>query len=469
MISRLANPLLIKELREEMRSRKIFFVVPVYIALLSIVALIAVASNTGTSFNPLTLSNDSRITMYSFIVTISILLGLVTVVLGASSFTTEREKSTFELLELTPLSYVELVLGKFLHGFVLICLILLSSMPVLATLFFMGGLTYTDLILSLFYLTTFFAAILMASICISIVSSRTILSIILTLALGFLISVGLAILTASASRAPELRGFLVISPWLVTYQQIFEPAGLKILGIDLPVWPFFLSIYMGLGLLFLCWGRNALDNRKLERNAWVRTLGIILLNAYAALGILCMKSFAPIKEPQIADLYQGILAIVVVVLPCFALGVFTDRDRIVFNERPFLESWNPARLMYNYPATGITYFMLLLFSLSILISVTSGIAFEKTWEFTLPALSWIFPWFLIFIALRLLRFRPRGIFVTYLLGSILYTIVIAFFNVNRSPKTLSDFYLIDPGILILWISSILLFSIAKVRSRPKTS
>src|SRR5580765_2108417 len=154
-----SNPLLIKELREEMRSRKIFFVVPVYIALLSIVALVAVNANTGISFNPATLSNDARITLYSFIVTISILLGLVTVVLGASSFTTEREKATFELLELTPLSSTELVLGKFLHGFVVICLILLSSLPVISTLFFMGGLTYSDLFLSLFYLAVFFSAV----------------------------------------------------------------------------------------------------------------------------------------------------------------------------------------------------------------------------------------------------------------------------------------------------------------------
>ena len=108
MIGFLSNPLLTKELREEMRSQKIFFVVPVYIALLSIVALVAVGSNTGASFNPLTLSNNARITMYSFLVTISILLGLVTIVLGAASFTTEREKATFELLELTPLSYQNL-------------------------------------------------------------------------------------------------------------------------------------------------------------------------------------------------------------------------------------------------------------------------------------------------------------------------------------------------------------------------
>src|SRR5262249_39619422 len=87
-----ANPLVIKELREEMRSKKIFVLVPAYIAILSIVALVAVGSSGGASFNPLTLSSEARITLYSFIITITILLGLVSIVLGAASFTVEREK-----------------------------------------------------------------------------------------------------------------------------------------------------------------------------------------------------------------------------------------------------------------------------------------------------------------------------------------------------------------------------------------
>ena len=461
-----ANPLLTKELREEMRSRKIFFVVPVYIAVLSIVALVAVGSNTGSGFNPSTLSNTSRLTMYSFIVTISILLGLVTVVLGAAAFTTEREKSTFELLELTPLTYAELVLGKFLHGFVLICLILLSSLPVLATLFFMGGLTYTDLFLSLFYLVIFFAAVLLGSICISIISSRTILSIILSLALGFVVSVSLAILTAGVSRSNSARGFAVLSPWLVTWQQIFEPTPLKVAGIDLPVWPFYVSIYACLCLLFLGWARNALDTRKLERNPWVRLLGLLLVNAYIALGVLCARSYAPIRESDIIDIYQAILGAIVVILPCFALGGFTDRDRVAFFQRPFLESINPRRVMLNYPASGVTYLMLLLVTVMITLSLASGVPISATWAHAQILFAWIIPWFLLFIALRLFGFRPRGIFVTYLLATILYTIIVSFLNAGTTTaKTFSEFYTPDIGMFLLWLLSLGLYAIAIARKR----
>ena len=55
-----SNPLLIKQLREEVRSRKIFFIVPVYIALLSIVPLIAISSNSGASFNPMSLAREFK-------------------------------------------------------------------------------------------------------------------------------------------------------------------------------------------------------------------------------------------------------------------------------------------------------------------------------------------------------------------------------------------------------------------------
>src|SRR5688500_16323520 len=118
-----------------MRSRKIFFLVPVYIAILAGIALVAVASTTTTRFDPVALSSSAKITLFSFIIAVSILLGLIALILGAASFTTEKERATFELLELTPLSYIQLVLGKFLHSFILISLILLSSLPVFSTLF----------------------------------------------------------------------------------------------------------------------------------------------------------------------------------------------------------------------------------------------------------------------------------------------------------------------------------------------
>ncbi len=463
--SAFANPLLIKQLREEMRSRKIFFIVPVYIALLSIVPLIAVSSNSGPSFNPISLAANSRITMYSFVIAISILLGLVSIVFGASSFTTEREKATYELLELTPLSYVDLVLGKFFHGFILILLILLASLPVLSTLFFMGGLAYIDLFLSLFYLIVFFSVVLLGTICISIVSSRTILSIILSLALGFVIALGVGILTGTVMREQRWVGFAVFSPWLVTWQQIFAPAPLKLAGVDVPVWPLYFGVYLLIGVLFVCWGRNALDSRKLERNPWVRIIALLLINGYLIIGVLCQRSFGPISKGAMEDLFDFLMLVLLFTLPCFAMGTVTDKDRVRFFKKPLIESLNFGRLFLNNPSTGMLFLIVLILTASLTITIASGIALKTVSEFVLAPFIWVMPWFFIFIAMRLSGFQARGLFIAYVLGTILYTIIAAF-DKTRSGS-FAEFLVGRERIAVPCVLGVLSFIIVRIRSARK--
>jgi ABC-type transport system involved in multi-copper enzyme maturation permease subunit len=448
-----------------MRSRKIFFIVPVYIALLSIVPLIAIANNSGPSFNPLSLAASSKITMYSFVIAISILLGLVSIVFGASSFTTEREKATYELLELTPLSYIELVLGKFLHGFVLILLILLASLPVLSALFFMGGLAYSDLFLSLFYLVVFFAVILLATICVSIVSSRTILSIILSLALGFVIALGIGIMTASVTRQPRWLGFAVFSPWLVTWQQIFSPTPLKLSTVNIPIWPLYLGIYILIGILFICWGRNALDSRKLERNPWVRVIAVLLINGYLLVGVLCQRSFGPITKSAVEDLFDLILLVLLFTLPCFAMGTMTDKDKSLFIKRPLIESLNFKQLFLNTPSTGILFLIVLILTATLTITLASGVSFTVVSEFAFTPFLWIVPWFFVFIVLRLSGFNARGLFIAYILGTILYTIIAAF---DGTPSgSFAQFLVGRTRIMIPFVLSLIFFMIARIRSGRK--
>jgi ABC-type transport system involved in multi-copper enzyme maturation permease subunit len=465
-----SNPLLIKQLREEVRSRKIFFIVPVYIALLSIVPLIAVSSSSGTSFNPVELANTSRITMYSFIITISILLGLVSIVFGAASFTVEREKATYELLELTPLSYVDLVIGKFLHGFILIILILLSSLPVLSTLFFMGGLAYSDLFLTLIYLTIFFSVILLGTICISIVSSRTILSIILSLALGFVVAVLAGILTTAVTRQPRWLGFAVFSPWLVTWRQIFDPTPLKLSGYEVPVWPLYLGLYSLIGLLFVCWGRNALDSRKLERNPWVRLITLLLFNSYLLIGMLCWRSYGPINKNAISDFFDALMIFLMFTLPCFAMGTLTDRDQSRFVKRPLLESLNLRRVLMNDPLTGMLFLMLSVLTVGLNVAIISGAGIKIVSEFAFIPFVWIMPWFLMFIALRLWGFRPRGLFIAYVLGTILYAIISAF-DTSPPPSGFTEFLVGNTRIVFPWLIAVPSFIIARIWSsrRAKAS
>ncbi|HET6266187.1 MAG TPA: ABC transporter permease [Acidobacteriota bacterium] len=463
------NALLIKEMREEMRSRKLFFLVTIYIGILSIVALVAVSNSGGSSFNPVMLSETSHFTLFSFVITVTILLGLVSTVLGAASFTTERERATFELLELTPLSCLQLVTGKFFHVLILIGLILISSLPVLSALFFMGGLTYTDLFLIMIYVALFLAVVILAALCISILSNRTIISIIFSLGLAFVISATLGILSANMYRDPGQLGFALVSPWLVAAQQIFSPGPIRLSGHAFPVWPFYFGLYALLIALFAAWGRNALDSRKLERNIWVRLIGLVILNGYLALGFLCARSYAPVTLNNVRDVYQIILVMLIVILPCFALGILTDRDRVAFEKHPFLESFHPRKLLLNYPPTGIFYLLILLLTTAFTIAYCARIPVRGSMEYVGLVILWIIPWLLIFTGMRISRARPRSILVIYLLAALLYVLVGFFRSSGKSVSTSFEFFFDTPMLGVLVASSLIYLVVVMIRQHRRKS
>ena len=458
------NPLVIKQLREEMRSRKIFFLVPVYIAILSAIALVAVSSSTSASFNPVALSSSAKVTLFSFIIAVSILLGLIALILGAASFTTEKERSTFELLELTPLSYIQLVLGKFLHAFILISLILLSSLPVFSTLFFMGGLTYLDLILPILYLVFFFAVVILAAICISIAANKTIIGIIVSLLMGFIAYISLAVLGTSAYREPAAVGFAVLSPWLVIWRQIFLPVPLKIAGADVPVWIAYFLFYFLIGCLLISWGHNALDTRKLQRNPRARILGLLLLNLYTATGILSLRAYRPVTIKHVEDFYQILFTVLMVTLPFFVVGIFTDQDERRFHQKPLLETFHLRNLFLNHPATGPFYLIVLLASISLTIQLCTGVPFQAISSGLFALLLWIFPWFFLFIALRLSGVHARGIFVSYILGMLLIILATTFYHSAKSAPTIFDFFLVTPVLVTVYLASIAAFVVASLRA-----
>jgi ABC-type transport system involved in multi-copper enzyme maturation permease subunit len=459
----LRNPLLVKELREEMRSRKILVVVPVYIALLSIVALISVSNNSGTSFNPAALAINARTTLYIFVVSISVLLGLIAIVLGASSVTGEKERATYELLELTPLTNTQLMIGKFLHIIIFIGLVLLSSLPVLSTLFFMGGLSFTDLLFSFLYLVVFLAVVTLASLCASIAVPRTIASIMICLGLSFVVSLVISIFSGSVYNKPDLLGFALFSPWLIAAKQIFQPSPLKLLGHDFPLWPFYLFFYACAAMLFVIWGRNSLDTRKLERNPWARIVGLLLLNFYLAVGLLCMRSYAPIHAIHVTQLFDYILVFLFIVLPCFGMGILTERDQVRFEKHPMLESFHPRKLLWNYPATGMAYLILMLLTFVINVWICTGLPWSKIMTAATPTFIWAFPWLMLFSALRLAGLKQRGILQTYLLATVFYVIVSAFDR--GGSKDLRAFLILPSTILVF--ASIALITYLIVRRRLK--
>jgi hypothetical protein len=259
----------------------------------------------------------------------------------------------------------------------------------------------------------------------------------------------------------------VFSPWLITYQQIFDPVPLKIMGVLLPVWPFYLLVYALLGLLFTVWAKNALDSRKMERNIWARVFGLLLINSYLWIGLLCMKSYYPIRQQNLEDFYVFIFCTVLATLAFFTMGGFTDRDRLRYEKRPLFETFHPARLFLNDSVTGIAYLILLLISVSVSFWWISKMPANLIVENMLGLLFWIVPWLLIFTAMRLAGFRQRAFFVAYLLGTVLYIILVLFERSGKPAPSGLEYFSWTFGTLGLWILSILYHAFARFRFRQK--
>jgi hypothetical protein len=267
-------------------------------------------------------------------------------------------------------------------------------------------------------------------------------------------------MTGAVMREPRLLGFAVLSPWLVTWQQIFSPTLIKLGTTELPVWPFYTALYLLIGLLFVFWGRNALDSRKLERNPWVRLLSLVLANGYLAVAVLCMRSYGTLSRSTLNGFFDWILAILVVALPFFTMGTMTDRDQVRFRNRPVLESLKLSNLFMNHPATGIFFLMLLIATVTLTLWLTSGWPWKLISEEIIKPYVWILPWFLIFIAMRLTGFRARGLFIGYLLGTVLFSILNVFSAEKTASNTFNEFFLGQPPLILLWIAGMIYFFLA---------
>jgi hypothetical protein len=328
----------------------------------------------------------------------------------------------------------------------------------------MGGLTYLDVFLPMIYLFLFFAVVILAAICISIGSNRTIVGIILSLLVGFVSYVSVAILGSTAFRQDEAMGFAVLSPWLVSYRQIFQPVPLRLLHFSAPVWIVYCTIYLLIAVLLVSWGHNALDTRKLQRNRRARIIGLIILNLYVAVGILCVNARHPISAKEIEDFYQFLMAILIATLPFFVLGVFTDQDVRLFLRKPLQQTFNLHNLFVNHPATGPFYLILLLTSIAVTLNLCTSVPAHSIYSGLAVLLLWIGPWLLLFLSLRLSGIQSRGIFVSYILGVLFVVLISTFYHSSKSAINVFDFFMMTPVIIFLYAATLAGFVFATLRA-----
>ena len=140
------NPVYQKELKTSVRSFRTAFILLGYNGILALFGLFAfyVTFEYDSRYGG-TVDYSAILRIYAIITAAEFGLVLFTVpALTAASISSEREKQTLEILLTTKLTPFQIILGKLASSISLIILLAFSSLPVLAIVFTIGGVTLKD-------------------------------------------------------------------------------------------------------------------------------------------------------------------------------------------------------------------------------------------------------------------------------------------------------------------------------------
>lgn len=152
----LANPVVVRDLRAQMRGVKSFAFIGIYLLILSLIAVAGYATATGQSLNPLVWENSTRNIVdaqanlgtfrYFIFGTLALMVTIIAPALTAASVVSERQRQSFDLLVTTPLTASQLLIGKLLSSVAFLGFLMLLSLPATALCVILGGSTLDDVL-----------------------------------------------------------------------------------------------------------------------------------------------------------------------------------------------------------------------------------------------------------------------------------------------------------------------------------
>jgi hypothetical protein len=182
----LDNPIISKELKGRMRGRQGFILLTAYLALISlaITGMYYLASNdwSTASIQPDGLQELGK-QIFGVVVLLEFLLIIfIGPALTSGSISSERERLTFDLLRASLLSTRDLILGKLGSAVAFLLLLILSAIPLQSLAFFIGGVGWEEMVISLVMLTTSTLMFCTLGIYFSGIAKRTVVATVMTYA-----------------------------------------------------------------------------------------------------------------------------------------------------------------------------------------------------------------------------------------------------------------------------------------------
>lgn len=223
------NPILIRHLYGSVRRKRFFWFLSLYLLGIGLLALFLAAvvgiplsfsgtSQADTTFSMLNLFTGGRV-IYWFSGVILILTSSLLVPINAlGAFAGERENRTLDLLITTTLKVRSIVLGKLASALLTGAIYVLAPLPLLMSGFWLGGVTTTELSITLLFLALAMLSGVAWALLVSTFLRRTIAAVLifygLTLASAPVITI-LATATAGLADAWKYRAFLDVQPFWI--------------------------------------------------------------------------------------------------------------------------------------------------------------------------------------------------------------------------------------------------------------
>lgn len=146
------NPVMLKELRGRMRGVRGFAIITIFLSLMSFFTILLYLLRLPAG--GVVVTGDLGRMLFVGVLFIELMLIIFIVpALTAGAITSERERKTYDLLQMTLISKATFVVGKMQSALGYIVLLLLSAIPLQSVAFLFGGVSESELILALIVLT----------------------------------------------------------------------------------------------------------------------------------------------------------------------------------------------------------------------------------------------------------------------------------------------------------------------------
>ncbi|MGH2728770.1 MAG: ABC transporter permease, partial [Actinomycetota bacterium] len=225
----LSNPILTRELKERMRTLRAPVVLTIYLLILGLVAFAAERIMArDAAFNPGAAAGLGRAVFHFLLFFTLMLICFLVPGFTASSISSERERQTFPLLQVTLLRPSAIVFGKLVSSMAYMMLLVLATLPLISVSFILGGVSPLEVLrgYGMVILTGF--TIAMVGLGLSATLRKTVSATVLSYALvgllciGTVVSYGLTrVIVERSGRNPTGHVWaLVVNPFVGTASAI---------------------------------------------------------------------------------------------------------------------------------------------------------------------------------------------------------------------------------------------------------